>query len=236
MPGVSSDEVRGIVVQTQDTAPPGLLHGWARARAITLDVVDATAVGPAPPEPDAFAFAVVLGSAASLAQDTPPWVAGVLDWLREADAAGLPVLGICFGAQALAAALGGTVHRLAAPEIGWVRVATADAERVPAGPWMSWHEDGLTPPPLAYELASNPAGTQAFCLRRHLAVQFHPEATQEIVEGWTRFPDARLHDAGITAEELLAAGEANAAAAAARAEQLFDGFAARAGIAPRVAS
>jgi GMP synthase-like glutamine amidotransferase len=101
---------------------------------------------------------------------------------------------------------------------------------------MSWHEDGLTPPPLAYELASGAAGTQAFCLRRHLAVQFHPEVTREIVEGWTRFPDARLHEVGLEASELVAACEANAEAAAERAWRLFDGFAARAGIAPRVVS
>jgi GMP synthase-like glutamine amidotransferase len=236
MAGVSSDEVRGIVLQMQDTAPPGLLGEWARTRGIALDVVDA-AGGDLPPagRRDA-AFAIVLGSAASLVHDTPPWAARLLVWLRRADAACLPVLGICFGAQALSAALGGAVHRLATPEIGWVRVATADAERVPAGPWMSWHEDGLTPPPLAYELASNAAGTQAFCLRRHLAVQFHPEVTTEIVDGWTRFPDARLRDAGTTAEQLLAACEANAAAAPARAQRLFDGFAARAGVVAQVAS
>ena len=43
--------------------------------------------------------------------------------------------------------VGGSVHRLAAPAIGWVQIATADADRVPAGPWMAWHEDGLRPPP-----------------------------------------------------------------------------------------
>jgi GMP synthase-like glutamine amidotransferase len=128
------------------------------------------------------------------------------------------------------------VHRLQTPEIGWVRVASADEARVPPGPWMAWHEDGLTPPPLAYELASNAFGTQAFCLRRHLAVQFHPEVTREIVEGWLRIPGARLPEAGLTEEELLAATEAQAGSAAARAAQLFDGFAARAGIAPRVST
>jgi GMP synthase-like glutamine amidotransferase len=233
MPRVSSDELRGIVLQPQEEAPAGLLEDWARARGIGLEVVDAT--GPLPPaDPDEHVFAVVLGSAASLARDVPAWAHGVLRWLRAADAACLPVLGICFGAQALSAALGGSVHRLPAPEIGWVEVTTADAARVPAGPWMSWHEDGLTPPPLAYELAYNAVGTQAFCLRRHLAVQFHPEVTPEIVERWTRFPHARLREVGLTEAELLAQCRAHADAAAARAAQLFDGFAARAGIAPHV--
>ena len=98
----------------------------------------------------------------------------------------MPILGICFGAQALASALGGCVHKLSTPEVGWVTVASNDSERIPAGPWLAWHEDGFTLPPLAYELASNPFGVQAFCHCRHLAVQFHPEVTPEIVEGWAR--------------------------------------------------
>ena len=115
----------------QATAPAGLLESWAETRGIALDVV-AVDDGPLPP-PDVgtHAFAVVLGSGRSLAADLPPWAPGVLDWLRAADAACLPVLGICFGAQAIAAALGGSVHRLAAPEIGWIEVETSDAEPDP---------------------------------------------------------------------------------------------------------
>jgi GMP synthase-like glutamine amidotransferase len=232
---VSPDELRGVVLRMQATAPPGLLESWARARGIELDVI-AVEDGPLPPpDADVHAFAVVLGSGKSLAADLPPWAPGVLDWLRAADTACLPVLGICFGAQALAAALGGSVHRLAAPEIGWIEIATADAERIPSGPWMAWHEDGLTPPPLAYELASNAVGTQAFCLRRHLAVQFHPEVTPDIVEGWATSPRSRLAETGQTIAGLRALSEQHAPAAAERANRLFDGFAARAGIAPHVA-
>ena len=232
---MSADELRGVVLQPQEDAPPGLLGEWARDRGIALEIAPVQRDLPRP-DPGRYAFAVVLGSSGSLAFDVPAWAHPVMTWLRAADAACLPILGICFGAQALAAALGGGVHRLATPEIGWVQVATADAERVPAGPRMAWHEDGLTPPPLAYELASNAFGTQAFCLRRHLAVQFHPEVTPDIVAGWTRFPDSRLPEVGLTAEQLIAATDAQAGGAAVRAAQLFDGFAARAGIAPRVST
>ncbi len=180
------------------------------------------------PRPD---IVVVPGGPGQSAQMDNPVL---LDWLRAADAACLPVLGICFGAQAIAAALGGSVHRLAAPEIGWIEIATADSERVPSGPWMSWHEDGFTPPPLAYELASNAVGTQAFCLRRHLAVQFHPEVTPDIVEGWATSPTSRLGETGQTVAGLRELSEEHAPGAAQRAERLFDGFAARAGIPPRV--
>ena len=106
------------------------------------------------PDPRDADFAVALGSGATATGSGPEWVEREIEWLRAADAAALPVLGICFGAQALAAALGGCVHRARTPELGWVTVETADAEHVPAGPWMAWHEDRFTLPPLAYELAS----------------------------------------------------------------------------------
>lgn len=231
-----SNRVRGAVLRLQETAPQGLLEDWSRTRGIALDVI-AIEDGPLPPlDPATHAFAVVLGSAGSLAQDLPPWADDVLSWLRAADVAAVPVLGICFGAQALAAALGGSVHRLASPEIGWVEVDTQDAERVPSGPWIAWHEDGLRMPPPARELARNAFGTQAFGLRRHLGVQFHPEATQAIVEGWATSPHSRLAETGATIEDLRAASAEHGAAAVLRAERLFDGFAARAGIAPTVAA
>jgi GMP synthase-like glutamine amidotransferase len=207
----------GLVLQTQDDAPPGLLAPWAEARELSLEIarVDRADRLPDPRELD---FAVALGSSASVVTPTEGWVATVIDWLRAADAADLPVLGICFGAQALAAALGARVHRLTKPEIGWIEAETLDADHIPPGPWVSWHEDGFELPPLAYELARNAYGVQAFCHRRHLAVQFHPEATAEIATAWDK--DGR---------HAFAAGPAATAAAAA--ERLFDGFAARAGLA-----
>jgi GMP synthase-like glutamine amidotransferase len=206
----------GLVLQMQDDVPVGLLGDWAERRGIELDVLRVDRA-PAPPDPRDFPFAVVLGSSASVVSGRAPWIAPLVEWLRHADAAALPVLGICFGAQALAAALGARVYRLAEPEIGWIEVETVDEERIPPGPWLSWHEDGFELPPLAYELARNAYGVQAFCHRGHLAVQFHPEATAEIAAGWDR--DGR-HD--------LSSGPAEAAAAAA--DRLFDGFAHRAGL------
>ena len=142
----------------------------------------------------------------------------------------VPVLGICFGAQALAAALGGSVHRLAKPEIGWVTVETRDPDRLPAGPWMAWHEDGFTLPPLAYELPSNAFGVQAFCHCRHLAVQFHPEVTPAIVADWARRP-RRPRARRASRARRSSRRRPHAAARRAPPTILFDGFAARAGLA-----
>jgi GMP synthase-like glutamine amidotransferase len=210
---------RGIVLQTQDDAPAGLLAGWAASRGLQLDTarIDREEF----PEPRDYAFVVALGSGATARGDGPPWVQAMIEWLRAADAAAVPVLGICFGAQALAAALGGSVHRLAKPEVGWIMVESRDPGRLPAGPWMAWHEDGFTLPPLAHELASNAFGVQAFCHGRHLAVQFHPEVTPAIVADRAANDHGDLARAGTRREDLeMPAGVAVAA------EVLFDGFAA----------
>lgn len=219
--------MNGLVLQTQTDAPAGLLEDWARRRGVQLrsfrvDGDDAW------PDPRDFDFVVALGSSASAAGGGPKWVERVIELLRAADAADVPVLGICFGAQALAAALGGRVRKLTAPEVGWVTVNSNDADRVPAGPWLAWHEDGFTLPPLAYELASNEFGVQAFCHCRHLGVQFHPEVTAAIVAGWSSTDHEDMRRAGVTAAELDPAPYAASAARAA--EILFDGFAARAGL------
>lgn len=125
------------------------------------------------------------------------------DLMRAAIEAGIPVFGICFGAQQLSTVLGGTVARAAAPEIGWCRIepSVESAEVAPpvffSEPWMQWHYDAFTVPSGATLLAQSPAGPQAFVHRGSVGLQFHPEATETIVAHWSR-------DEG--ADELLAVG------------------------------
>jgi GMP synthase-like glutamine amidotransferase len=208
--------VTGLVLQTQADAPAGLLEPWAERCGLALEAVRVDRGEPIP-DPRELSFAVALGSDASVIDHGRRWIRHELEWLRSADMAGLPILGICFGAQALAAALGARVYRLPEPEIGWIEVETVEPERVPAGRWVAWHEDGFELPSRARELARNAFGVQAFSHGRHLAVQFHPEATVEIAESWDK--DNAHGFAGGPAEE-----------AAAAADRLFDAFAERAGL------
>ncbi len=221
---------RAIVVEHQPDAPAGLLESWAAHRGLALDVVRPSAGEPWP-EPAHAACAIVLGSDASVATRSEAWVDDELAWLRAADAHGLPVLGICFGAQSLAAALGGAVRRLPGdPEIGWITL-DGPAAPVAPGPWFAWHEDVLDPPPGATVLARNPVGVQAWARGPHLAVQFHPEVTPRIVGGWAAAYGRAFADAGLDAEALAAESARHGAAAYAAAQGLFDGFAERAGLA-----
>jgi GMP synthase-like glutamine amidotransferase len=148
-----------------------------------------------------------------------------IEQLRKADAAGVPVLGICFGGQLLALAHGGSVARSAGPEIGWADVHSDDTALVPGGPWFQWHYDRWRLPPDATELARNPAASQAFVLRRNLALQFHPELTAASLNGWLANGGAADAEAqGIDVGELVSRTAREAADAGRRAAALVDGF------------
>lgn len=126
-------------------------------------------------------------------QERLPWLTGEIELLRDALAAGLPILGVCLGAQLLVAAAGGEVHRVDAPEIGWLEV-----ERLPAGDAdpvvaalparftaFQWHSYACRLPAGAVELARSPVCPQAFVLGGSAwGVQFHPEVTPDVLEEW----------------------------------------------------
>ena len=144
--------------------------------------------------PDAtdFELIVPLGSAHSVydVEQVGSWIDGELDVLRTAHDNGIPVFGICFGAQALCAALGGVVERSPEYEAGWVEVDTDDDSIVPSGPWFTWHGDRCILPDGASELARNEVAVQAFRHGNSAAVQFHPEVTRDIVQDWIAELDA----------------------------------------------
>jgi GMP synthase (glutamine-hydrolysing) len=168
-----------VVLEYQDDAGAGFVGDW-----LDVNGVPWTVVRPGEPAPDpAAARAIVsLGSTHSAYQSAPGWIPGQLSLLRGALAARTPVLGICFGAQALALAAGGEVSRAAEPEIGWVAPDSTEPEL--RGPWLAWHFDSITLPPGAVELARSPRALQAYRVNRSIGVQFHPEVTAAIWESW----------------------------------------------------
>jgi GMP synthase-like glutamine amidotransferase len=217
-----------LVLQHGDWGPPGLLAEWLDERGIPYDL-HRTYVGAPMPDPDGYAFIVSLGSNRNPRDTDDPAVAAELVLLERAIERDVPVLGLCFGAQALAAALGGAVERAPVPELGWTEIATDEPELVPPGPWLEWHFERFTTPPGATEIARTPAATQAFRHGRHLGVQFHPESTVEIVERWAESDAEQLAALGHgDGSQLIAATLAERDAARAAAFTLFDGFLERA--------
>ena len=114
------------------------------------------------------------------------WLQPELEMCRELVSAGRPVLGICFGGQLMARAMGGSVAPGQHPEIGWTAIWSDDESLVGNGPWFHFHYDRWQVPPGAKEIARNPVSSQAFTIERALAVQFHPELDSAALDGWLR--------------------------------------------------
>ena len=122
-------------------------------------------------------------------EDVLPWLRPEKRLVRDAVARGIPVLGVCLGAQLIASALGAPVYRGAASEIGWFPVhAVPDA--APGYKFPSetlafhWHGETFDLPAGAIRLASSAAcENQAFQIGRNvIALQFHLETTPAGVE------------------------------------------------------
>jgi GMP synthase-like glutamine amidotransferase len=213
-----------LILQHGDSAPPGVLGDWAAARGIELEIHHAQSGAPLPAL-DGQAFIASLGSPHNPADLHIPEVAAELAYVEQAIARDIPVLGLCFGGQMLAKALGGEIEKAPHPELGWHAIDSAAPEIVPPGPWLQWHFDRFTVPAGAELLATSAAGPQAFTHGRHLGVQFHPESTIEIVRSWARSDDERVRALGIgDGEALLERGRRHATAAVSAAFDLFDAF------------
>ncbi len=147
---------------------------------------------------------VVMGGPMGVTDTTAhPHLAEELELLRSAVAAGKPVLGVCLGAQLLAASLGARVYRGEQPEIEPGTVALTDAGRSDpvlgaAGrselPVVHWHQDTFELPAGAVRLAgSDLYPNQAFraggCA---YGLQFHVEVDRELAKGWREHLPARV--------------------------------------------
>ena len=138
------------------------------------------------PEPGQTDFLIVLGGPMSANDESRfPWLVAEKDFIRNAIAAGVPVLGICLGAQLIASAMGARVYANTEKEIGWFPVRglpTNDAASFQFSPSLlafHWHGETFDLPEGATRLAySEACDNQAFQLGRSvIGLQFHLETT-----------------------------------------------------------
>ncbi|MBC7630641.1 type 1 glutamine amidotransferase [Aeromicrobium sp.] len=155
------------------------------------------------------------------------WAGVVLNesvFVRDALRAGTPVMGICYGAQVMARALGGTSWQADAPELGWTRVDTTDRRLCPEGPWGQMHSDVFAPPPTSRVLGTSWRGPQCFTDdslgTRSIAWQFHPEVTAATYERWVH--EGYFGESGVDAKEFIHQAYAHEPAARNLAHDLTD--------------
>lgn len=143
-----------------------------------------------------------------------PFLQAEIEVLRSRLAERRPTIGICLGAQLLAAALGARVYPgKAGKELGWAPVY----EGANAGvlPWfgallvsdlrvLHWHGDTFDLPTGAMHLARTPHyANQAFAVGNYaLALQFHPEVTKQGLERWYVGHACELSQMGIDVRQL----------------------------------
>lgn len=112
------------------------------------------------------------------------WLLPQMEWLKAAHEREIPILGVCFGGQMMAKILGGRVEKSPVPEVGWITIESDRPDLVQDGPWFSFHYDRWILPDHIKDIARNEVCSQAFVANRALAVQFHPELTSTMLEGW----------------------------------------------------
>jgi GMP synthase (glutamine-hydrolysing) len=217
--------MRALVLQHEHNERLGLIGEWAAHRGIEL--VPVVTARQEAPDPIQFGFIIVLGSRASVYDTSVAWIAVELALVRRAIAHHVPVLGVCFGAQLLAQALGGRVAPLGVRELGWQRIHTSAPELIPPGPWWQFHSDTFTIPPGGCELARTALCPQVFAHGPHLGVQFHPEVTFEMHQAWARVRPEEIIALGLDPNTLVCETGTNAERARPEVRRLLDAFASR---------
>jgi GMP synthase (glutamine-hydrolysing) len=187
-----------LVLQHVDCEHPAayadVMRAWADFRTVRLGL------DPVPDHTD-FAAVVAMGGPMGVGDAVEiPWLTEEIDFIARAVAGGVPVWGVCLGAQLLAAALGARVYRGDVPEVGIGTVELNDDgahDAVWGGmprqfPVMQWHSDTFDIPEGAVLLAgSDRYPHQVFRYGNSYGVQFHLEAPVELAAQWLDIPEYR---------------------------------------------
>jgi GMP synthase (glutamine-hydrolysing) len=191
-----------LVFQHSAREPLGVFDPMLRRAGFRIRYVNFSRDPAQRPDVSRYNGLIVLGGPMNVDQgEQYPHLATEIAAIQEALARGIPVLGICLGAQLLAAALGATVRPNSVREIGWYQLhPTAAAQGDPLCRHLNgdqhvfqWHAYTFDLPPGAVHLASTPmCPNQAFRFgERAYGLQFHLEADQALVRRWLDVPEYR---------------------------------------------
>jgi GMP synthase-like glutamine amidotransferase len=180
------------------------------------------------PDVEPYDLLVPMGSVRSLTNpaEIDSWIYDEIEIVRAAHEAQLPVLGVCFGCQIIATALGGAVELAPVTEIGWTMIEDGDVPNpIGSGPWMEWHHDRIVAPPGAEVLARTDEAIQLIRIGKTVGTQFHPEVDVGHVATFLETAeDEYLARYGVNREELLADTVRNEASNIAQCHALVDWF------------
>ena len=185
--------MRVLTVVHQRDAGPGVFADAVRARGATLDTWYPAETASPPAAPAGYDAVMVFGGAMHADhEEHHPWLRDVKEELRGLLDSGVPVLGVCLGAQLLAEAAGAPARRAREPEIGWHEVevtpeGAADPLLAPLAPGFTafqWHSYEFPLPPGATPLARSAVCLQAFRAGTGVGIQFHAEVSAADAQAW----------------------------------------------------
>ena len=183
-----------IVFKNVTHEGPGYLGDFLTEQKIPWQTINTNEVDSLPASILGYSGVVIMGGPMSVNDDLP-WIEPLLDLIREARAADIPLLGHCLGGQLISKAFGGAVGANPVKEIGWGEVTVSQNEV--AKHWFGeievfnsfhWHGETFSLPEGAtHVLASLHCQNQAYSIGKHLAFQSHIEMTAEMVKNWCEF-------------------------------------------------
>ena len=191
-----------LVLQHVPSEPLGVLDPLLRAAGFRIRYVNFARDPFAQVDVRRYDGLVVLGGPMNVDQaDQYPHLTTEIEAIKEALRLEIPILGICLGAQLLAAALGANVRPNNVREIGWYRLhptSAAQSDRLcrhfdGSQHVFQWHAYTFDLPPGAVHLASTPTcPNQAFRFgERAYGLQFHLEADEQLIQRWLHVPEYR---------------------------------------------
>jgi len=185
--------MRALAIVHQPDAGPGVFAEAMRRRGVQLDQWP-IADGPPPAEPATYDGVLTFGGAMNADQEADhTWLRDEKTLLGELIESGVPLLGMCLGAQLVAEAAGGRALPASVPEIGWHEVEltpeAADDPLLSSLPLrfdaLQWHSYEASLPPGATPLARSAVCLQAYRLNGPAwGIQFHAEVSRDDVEHW----------------------------------------------------
>jgi GMP synthase-like glutamine amidotransferase len=181
---------------------PGYLGDFLTQQNIPWQIINTNEVGALPASIVNYSGVVIMGGPMSVNDDLP-WIAPLLDLIREAKAADIPLLGHCLGGQLISKAFGGVISANPIKEIGWGEVNVTQNEA--AKHWFGeieifnsfhWHGETFSlPEDATHVLASVHCQNQAYSIGKHLAFQTHIEVTADMVKSWCELGADELAEA-----------------------------------------